>query len=281
MQVTSLSALDYVAGETFKDCADCPEMVVVPAGKYIMGSPASEEGRFANEGPQRQIVIPHPFAVGKYEVTTAEFERFAIESGYKAKQACHYWTGYRWRLTRRYTWKYPGFFQADSEPVVCVTWNDAQAYVNWLRKKTGKNYRLLSEAEWEYAARGGAATARHWGNDLTRKHAHYGAEKCCQPHKEQVGRRSLLARAGSFAPNGFGIYDTLGNVWEWVEDCWNGNYLGAPTDGSSWQNGDCERRVIRGGSWYSDPRRVRSAVRYSFGKDVNRTKLGFRVARSL
>jgi formylglycine-generating enzyme len=265
----------------FKDCQDCPEMVALPTGAYTMGSPTSEKGRFKNEGPQRHVALTDSLAVAKYEVTRAEFARFVADSGYATQAGCTDWTGGTWELNPSSTWENPGFSQTESEPVVCVTWNDAKAYVDWLSKKTGNGYRLLSEAEWEFMCRAETATARPWGDKLSRNDANYGADDCCQPYGEGRDRWAHTAPVGSFAPNSFGLYDTIGNVWEWVEDCWNENYVGAPSDGSPWRSGGCGKRVIRGGSWYSNPRRVRSAVRYAFGTGVNRTKVGFRVARPL
>ena len=284
-------------------------MVTLAAGHYTMGSPADEEGRFDDEGPQHEVVIAAPFAVGKYEVTREQFSRFVAESGYSASAECRWWSGDRWKTDDAHNWRDPGFAQTPNDPVVCVTWNDASAYARWLAAKTGKGYRLLSEAEWEYATRAGATTARPWGSALSRDAANYGTDDCCQPSdRRPSGWRGFLAvmhdwligstpaesavseggrdkwghtaPAGSFPPNGFGLHDMIGNVWEWTADCWNEGYATAPADGSAWLSGDCKRRVIRGGSWWSDPRRARSAMRFAFGVDVNRTKVGFRVART-
>lgn len=268
-------------GEVFTDCPDCPEMLLVPAGELTMGSPSSEEGRFDNEGPQHRVTIGYPLAVGKYEVTVGQFTQFVRETGYVATSGCHHWTGVSWDLVASYNWKTPGFAQTSSDPVVCVTWNDAKEYADWLSRKSGRSYRLLSEAEWEYASRSGTASPRPWGTDLSRDYANYGSDQCCQPYAQGRDQWMYTAPVGSFAPNRFGLYDMMGNVWEWVGDCWNETYANAPTNGSAWQSGKCGERVIRGGSWYSDPRRVRSAVRYAFGQAVNRTKVGFRVCRDL
>ncbi len=267
-------------GETFKDCLDCPEMVVIPEGHFIMGSSLREFGSFKNEGPQHRVAIGYPLAVGKYEITVSEFARFATETGHLSNSGCYYFTGKWWDLGR-YNWKDPGFSQTTSDPVVCVTWTEANAYAAWLSKKTRKRYRLLSEAEWEYVARSGTMSSRPWGSKLSRDNANYGAEGCCQPHSEGTDRSEYTAPVGSFAPNKFGLYDMMGNVWEWVDDCWHANYDEAPSDGSSWQKQHCAKHVIRGGSWYSPPERVRSAVRYKFGTNINRTKVGFRIARTL
>ena len=267
-------------GEVFTDCAECPELLLVPAGEFTMGSPPSEAGRFENEGPQRRVTIGYPLAVGRYEVTVAQFSQFLRETGYAMGTGCHHWTGEKWNFDAHYNWGAPGFPQGSSHPVVCVKWADARAYADWLSKKTDKSYRLLSESEWEYAARSGAASSRPWGGELSRDYANYGSDQCCQPFDKGSDQWKFTAPAGSFGSNRFGLYDMMGNVWEWVSDCWNENYADAPNDGSAWQSGDCGKRVIRGGSWFSDPRRLRSAVRYAF-KGVNRTKVGFRICRDL
>ena len=216
-------------GEKFRDCPTCPEMVVVPAGSFMMGSPSSEEGRYGNEGPVHRVTIPAPFAVGKYEVTFSEWDACVSAGG------CG---GYRpndwgWSRGRR--------------PAINVSWNDARAYVRWLSEKTGKEYRLLSESEWEYAARAGTTTRYWWGNAIGRNRAN--CDGCgSRWDNEQT------APVGSFAANGFGLHDMHGNVWEWVGDCWNDSYAGAPSDGRAWESRNCGRRVLRGGSWYNDPR---------------------------
>jgi formylglycine-generating enzyme len=195
--------------DAFKDCLDCPEMVVVPPGAYTMGSPSSEKGRFSNEGPQHHVVIAHPLAVGKYEVTRAEFARFVADTAYTAQDVCTYWTGSSWESSSRYNWENPGFSQTPSDPVVCVTWNDAKTYVDWLSKKTGKRYRLLSEAEWEYVSRASTTTIRPWGDGLARNDANYGSNECCQPHAKKRDQWGYTAPVGSFAPNRFGLYDVM------------------------------------------------------------------------
>ena len=241
--------------QRFRDCDDCPEMTVVPAGSFLMGSPPSEKGRNDHEGPVHRVRIPEPFAAGIYEVTFEEWDACVRGRG------CN---GYRpggrgWGRGRR--------------PTITVGWKDAQAYVKWLRGKTGKEYRLLSEAEWEYAARGGSSTAYHWGDDTGRNRAN-----CHGCGSLSKGR---TAPVGSFPANGFGLHDVHGNVWEWVEDCWNDNYEGAPKDGRAWESGDCSRRVLRGGSWYAGQRDMRSANRFWFTAGFRNISNGFRVARTL
>ena len=251
-----------------------------------MGSPASEEGRIDNEGPQHQVSIPSALAVGKFEVTRGQFARFAADTGV-SPSGCYAWTGSEWKLEATRDWKNPGFAQNDNHPVACVNWQDAKAYVEWLSAKTGRSYRLLTEAEWEYAARAGTTTARYWGDsadlgcryaniaDQTAKVAFTGGTvaNCTDGH-------TYTAPVGSFQPNRFGLYDMLGNVWEWTEDCWNANYSGAPSNASAWLSGDCGRRVLRGGAWFSLPRFARSANRAWVTSTFRYSGYGFRVART-
>jgi formylglycine-generating enzyme required for sulfatase activity/serine/threonine protein kinase len=301
----------YKAGTTFGDCPDCPQMVVIPAGEFTMGSPQAEAGRSNDEGPQRAVRIARPFALGRNEVTFGQFQRFAQEAGYATdaerdagSKGCFGFnysdrtaTKSDWRPGR--TWRNPGFEQnTDRDPVVCVSWNDAKAYIRWLSGKTGKAYRLPTEAEWEYAARAGTTTSHHWGEDpgqaclhanvadqsIYRTAAPPGTKTWSWPtarrHECDDGRY-LTAPAGSYRPNGFGLYDMLGNAWEWNEDCWTATYAGAPADGSAWLSGDCTRRVVRGGSWNTEPHSVRSAKRARDPSDHRSTILGFRLARTL
>ena len=194
-----------------------------------MGSPESEAGRSADEGPQHPVKITYPFEIGRYEVTFAQYDAFAKDTQHQLPDDRGWGRGDR--------------------PVINVTWHDAQAYVKWLSDKTGKKYRLPTEAEWEYVARAGTATAYWWGDRIGKANA-----ACDGCGSQWDGKKTTLV--GSFKPNAFGVYDTAGNVWEWTQDCWYGDYTRAPTDGSAWleQNGgDCSRRVVRGGSWSSYP----------------------------
>ena len=261
-------------GTKFRDCPECPEMVVVPSGSFQMGSPPSEEGRVDNEGPGHRVTIGYRFAVGKYEVTLREFARFVEATGRSMGNACRTYVGRKWERRSGRHWRHPGFGQTDAHPVVCVDWEDARAYVRWLSRKTGHRYRLLSEAEWEYAARAGTTTRYSWGDGIGRNRANCGG---CGSRWD--GRQT--APVGSFAANGFGLYDVHGNVWEWVADCWNNSYRGAPSDGSAWESGNCGRRVLRGGSRLDRPRYLRSAYRFGFGTGHRLYYIGFRVARTL
>lgn len=262
-------------GLMFRDCADCPQMVVVPAGAFTMGSPPDEEGRFDNEGPQREVTIAAPFAVGRFEITVAEFARFIAASGHVAADDCSAGSDLA-------SWRNPGFVQTPDHPVLCVSWQDAQAYMSWLSRETGKTYRLLSEAEWEYAARAGTTTAYPWGRGASHESANYGTDDCCDGLA--LGRDQWVntSPAGSFAANAFGLFDMHGNVFEWVEDCYAGNYSsGQPSNGGAYTSGACSYRVFRGGSWDYSPRFLRSAYRYWDAPTLRSRNLGFRVARTL
>jgi formylglycine-generating enzyme required for sulfatase activity len=243
-------------GRVFRDCAECPEMVVIPAGTFTMGSPADEKDRSSDEGPQHGVTIAKPFSLGKYEVTFAEWDACVAAGG-----CAHRPNDYGWGRGLR--------------PVIYVSWDDAKAYVAWLSRKSGKSYRLPSEAEWEYAARAGTTTRYTWGDDVGRNRAN------CDGCGSQWDDKQT-APVGSFAANRFGLHDMHGNVWEWVEDCWNGNYSGAPGDGTAWTAGrDCGRRVLRGGSWSFDPGNLRAASRGWDGTSSRLIISGFRVARTL
>ena len=275
-------------GEVFRDCETCPEMVVIPAGSFMMGSPPGEEGRFDDEGPQHRVTIAQPFAVGKYEVTRGEYTAFLRATGRTQGNSCWTYEVGEGKDRAGRSWRNPGFTQGEDHPVVCVNWDDARAYVNWLSRKTEKNYRLLSEAEWEYAARGGTRTARYWGESAEGQCRHAnGADLMAKRYIDGWTVASCddghyrTAPGGSFRKNEFGLHDVLGNVWEWTQDCWNDSYTGAPGDGRAWETGNCGRRVLRGGSWLYDPRILRAAFRFGFTSGVGSFIGGFRVARTL
>jgi formylglycine-generating enzyme required for sulfatase activity len=243
-------------GDSFRECAkDCPEMVVVPAGEFMMGSPADEKDHYGNENPLHRVTIARPLAVSKFEVTFEQWDA-CVAVG----TCAHVPDSNMGRGT---------------QPVINVTWDHVQQYVAWFSKMTGRPYRLLSEAEWEYAARAGTTTAYSWGDEIGKNNAN------CNGCGSEWDSR-LTAPVGSFAPNQFGLYDMHGNVWEWVEDCLHTNYEGAPKDGWAWiAQGDCNNRVIRGGSWIGYAVGLRSALRFWFTADDHGTDLGFRVARTL
>lgn len=239
-------------GTIFTDCTEtCPEMVVLPRGSFSMGSPNAEAGRAPNEGPRHPVALVNPFAVGRYEVTFAEYDACVDDGG-----CAHRPNDQGWGRGRR--------------PVVDVNWNDAQAYVLWLSEKTGQRYALLSEAEWEYAARAGTTTPWHTGRAILTEDANI------------LSQFSRTVTVGAYPPNAFGLHDMHGNVAEWVLDCEDTGYIGVPDNGAPATEGDCaQRRLFRGGSYSGDPASVRSARRLSTQQIARGAGLGFRVARAL
>jgi len=306
---------------SFRDCSNgCPEMVVVKRGRFTMGAPAGEEVRenlpdqFRGRSvPRHLITIRHEFAIGKFDVTRDEYAQFVAETNRPDPDNCitanASGTGFiatsgKCRpdpdscitvnasggfIATNGNWRSPGFPQTGRDPVVCVSWDDAQAYVAWLSAKTGHLYRLPTEAEWEYAARAGTKTARY-GSDNPAEFCRYSNVadlNYSEQHPGDSGSNracrdgyAFTSPVGSFPPNQFGLYDMLGNVMDWNEDCWNTNYSGAPTNGTAWQSGDCGRRVMRGGSWDADLSVVRSASRRGIPTFYRVTTFGFRVART-
>ena len=257
-------------------------MVVIPAGSFRMGSPSHERWRNEAEGPVHEVTIDVPFALGRYEVTVAEFGRFVDETGHSTGNSCDVVapeerTGWDWRN--------PNFSQNGRHPVVCVHWNDAQAYAAWLSRRTGREYRLPSESEWEYAARAGTATARPWDESEQCQYVNGADASFSTSYTSLIAAASCrdghvhTAPVGSFDANGWGLHDMLGNVGEWTDDCLNDNYVGAPSDGSAWKDGDCGYRMMRGGSWMYGPSFLRLARRFVEGS--GNSGGGFRVARTL
>jgi formylglycine-generating enzyme required for sulfatase activity len=253
------------AARQFRDCAICPEMVVVPAGEFLMGSPEHERGRGKDEGPQHRVEIHSPFAVAKFEVTFAQWDACVGEGGCGHKPGDEGW-GHGKR------------------PVINVSWNDAKQFVAWLTKKSGKPYRLLTEAEWEYAAR--ATTQAEvsqpfsTGATINYKQANYDANFTYGDGRMGVYRQKTLD-VGSLPKNVFGLYEMHGNVWEWVEDCYRDSYDGAPADGSAVTSPDCSLHILRGGAWNYQPLYLRSAYRYATAPGVRLENAGLRVARGL
>ena len=241
-----------------KECTDCPEMIVVPPGRFLMGSPAGQGSD--TERPPHEVTIAKPFAVAKFALTFDEWDACAAHG-----DCAPHVSDSGWGRGRR--------------PAIDVSWDDAQTYVKWLSRITGKDYRLLSEAEYEYAARAGRETQYPWGDEI--KLNGEAMANCQGCGSEGSGKQTALV--GSFPANRFGLYDMVGNVWEWTEDCWHESYQGAPpTNGSPWTTGgDCGRRVVRGGSWYFDPVNLRSAIRRRLNSVIRDYDLGFRVARTL
>lgn len=222
--------------------------MVVPAGSFDMGS-ATEY-----ENPVHRVSISKPFAIGRYEVTFGEWDQCVDDGGCKHRPDDREWG-------------------RGDRPVINVSWLDAKAFVTWLSQKTGKTYRLPTEAEWEYAARGGSNTAYWWGRDVGSRQAN--CREC------NTGDVQKTAPVGSYKPNAFGLYDTAGNAAEWIEDCWNDNYRGAPNNGSAWTSGQCRLRVLRGGAFDSQAKYLRSMARFRYDTDVRYIANGFRVVREL
>ena len=243
------------AGTVFRECEACPEMVVIPAGRFRMGCVSGQKCQ-RNEQPVHEVTVAS-FALGRYEVTVEEYDRFTAATGRARADDLTWGRG--------------------SRPVIESWWEAAQVYVAWLSAETGASYRLPSEAEWEYAARAGTETMYSWGNEIGDNRANCGR---CGSRWD----RRQTAPVGSFGANAWGLYDMHGNVIEWVEDCWHENYEGAPSDGTAWTSGgDCRRRVLRGGWWLIYPRNLRSAYRDRLGitSQYRSNHIGFRVARTL
>src|SRR5882724_7824079 len=280
------------AGDVFRECAGCPEMVVIQAGAFDMGSPETEKDRIDNEGPQHRVTIK-PFALGKLELTVEQFAAFADEAKYDTGTVCDVWQDGQWAERPGFNWRRPNFPQTGAHPAPCLSWDDAKAYLAWLSRKTGRTYRLPSEAEWEYAARAGATTRFHFGDDEADYCRHGNGVDATAladvPGAREKGWNALPCRdgfaftapVGSFAANAFGLFDTHGNVFEWVEDCWNDNFNGAPSDGAAWLTGDCKIRVQRGGAWGYPRTYLRIAVRGRQGQAYRYINAGVRVAREI
>jgi formylglycine-generating enzyme required for sulfatase activity len=265
-------------GREFRD-GDGPLMVVIPAGEFMIGSPPDEKERSGDEGPHHLVRIAKPFAVSKYPITVGEWKSFIAATGHAMGDSAYVFDGNAWKDTQGRGWTNPGFPQDDRHPVTCVNWQDAAAYAAWLANKTGHTYRLLSEAEWEYSCRAGTDTPFYFGRTITPDQANYDGNYAYDGGSKGAFKKGTTP-VGSYPANAFGLHDCHGNVWEWVQDCWNENYNGAPTDGTAWATGDCNRRVVRGGSWVNDPRDLRSAFRVG-GDGSDRVKyLGFRLART-
>ncbi len=272
--------LEPGAGERFKDCADCPEMTVVPAGSFTMGSPPDEPQRAAAREDQVQATIARPFAVGAYSVTRGEFAAFVAATGYRLDQGCYFWTGTTWEERADRSWQSPGSVQDDRHPVTCVDLKAAKAYAAWLSARTGKTYRLPSETEREYVARAGTVTPFWWGSSISTGQASYNGTFTYGAGPTGEWRQHTV-RVDSFRPNPWGLYNVHGNVWDWTDDCWNESNAGNPGDGSVRTTGDCNWRVARGGAWNYSPGYLRSAFRYWNLPDNRSGVQGFRVVRTL
>jgi formylglycine-generating enzyme required for sulfatase activity len=272
----------------FRDCAECPEMVRIPAGTFTMGSSdagrgwavahGAEASSVSDEAPQHAVTIGS-FALGKYDVTRGEYASFVRETGYPAGDGCGH-DGAKWIKQRKLSWRAPGFRQSDRDPVVCVSWNDANAYVKWLNGKThpasadspGFRYRLPSESEWEYAARAGSTSTFWWGDDADSAAGHAWLASNASGRTHEVGLKPA---------NAFGLHDMSGDVWQWTEDCYTDDYRNAPRDGSAARGDTSCLRVDRGSSWFYPAWMLRPATRERNPHLYRDTMLGFRVARDM
>ncbi len=286
--------------KSFKDCETCPKMIVIPTGSTMIGSYSEEIGRKKGERPRTQVTIENAFAIAQTEVTLGQYRKFITETNYqsvigeyKGKQliGCNYYDGKSYGYIAHHNWKNPGYAQREDAPVVCVSWSDAKAYADWLSNKTGRTYRVPSSVEFEYASRAGSSNPWFWGTD---------SEQACE--YANVGDRSFArqyptrpsfpcedgyvytASVATFKPNDYGLYDMVGNAWEWTNDCYHVDLTDAPTDGTSWENenaGDCSFRTPKGGSWISGIAWSRAAVRSRDGAHYKSFMLGFRVAAQI
>lgn len=281
-------ARDPAPNKEFRDCADCPEMVAVPSGRFVMGGASADE---PSERPQHEVSV-RAFAMGKFDVTRAQWAEFVTATNHAINGGCE-WAGFPdddAAATAAASWRNLGFEQRDDHPAVCVSWNDAQDYLRWLSKRAGHIYRLPTEAEWEYAARAGSTSAYPWGATASHDHANYGSDECCEEFTRGRDQWLYTSPVGSFPPNVFGLFDMHGNAWQWVQDCYADSYAGAPTDGSAHDEANCQLRVLRGGTWGDPPELLRSATRncapppperWNPQWDYRSGGVGFRVARDL
>jgi formylglycine-generating enzyme required for sulfatase activity len=299
-----------VPGSVFRDCPSCPEMVVIPAGSFTMGSPVEEKSwaaahggssaAVADEAPQHRVAVPS-FALGKYDVTRGEYGAFVRETHHPPGDGCGSHVTRNWEKDPSLSWEHPGFPQTDRDPVVCVSWQDARAYIAWLNQKVRRGgagapneaYHLPSEAEWEYAARAGTTTKFYWGDDdaAAPAYAWFQVNSGCERPKGLSCDHGHTHPVGAKPPNAFGLYDMAGNVWQWTEDCYDNSYAGVPADGRANETpstdpkandsqGNC-LRVDRGSSWMFPAWLLRAATRERNPADFGDTIMGFRVARTL
>jgi len=273
------------AGTVIHDCPTCPAMVVLPAGRFKQGANDGENAS-SYDKPRHWVAIAHPFAMSMNTVTLDEYAAFVAATG-RDMQSCDVYDG-AWKLNSAGSWKNPGFMQTGAHPVTCVSWNDAQAYASWISSKAGHRYRLPSASEWEYAARAGTESALPWGNVATDTCAH--ANVADRTAAQQFPGWSVFgctdgwvftAPVGSFKPNAFALNDMLGNVFQWTQDCWTADYVGAPVDGSARVDGNCAQRELRGGSWFSNPSYVRTNYRNHFATDYRTSSVGIRLVREM
>jgi formylglycine-generating enzyme required for sulfatase activity len=274
-------------GEVFRDCPTCPLMKALPPGQFEQGAAAGQADASPLELPRHPVNITYPVGIGVYEITVGEFREFTQATSHKSA-GCQMYDG-KWQDNPELNWDNAGFAQTALHPVACMSWRDARDFAGWLSKKTGQKYRLPTESEWEYAARAGSTDARPW------KDRNEGACTAANIADQTAGQQYpgwtvhpcndgyvYTAPVGSFQPNAFGLHDMLGNVFEWVQDCWHSDYRGAPGNGSAWMaNGDCTRHNLRGGSWFTAPPLVSTSARNRFEETYRSNSIGFRLAREI
>jgi formylglycine-generating enzyme required for sulfatase activity len=293
---TSASGGKHASGVAFSDCPHCPEMVVVPGGDFTMTAKSGIDGRKDDDPENRKVTAParpasvRTFAAAVYDVTRDEYAAFAAETGRSVLGGCLTWTGDQWTKSLNRDWRDPGFQQTGRDPVVCVSLDDAQAYVKWLNDRLssgrprgparGGLYRLPTWEEAEYASRGGSTTPYYWGTRVSRDRANYGADPClpCNGAAEGADRWVHTSPVGSFPPNPFGLYDVIGNVWQWTQDC-----AQITPEGVKWGTGDplesCALQVSYGGSWLADPRYLKTGEYIMQRTTLGNTQTGFRLVR--
>ena len=273
-------------GEVFRDCPICPLMKALPAGQFTQGAAQEDADATALERPRHAVNIAYPLGMGVYEITVGEYREFA-EATHHRSAGCQTYDG-TWQARSELNWNNVGYAQTANYPVVCVSWRDASEYAAWLSRKTSQRYRLPSDSEWEYAARAGSAASRPWSSNTAA--ACTAANVADQTAAKQFPGWKVhpcsdgyvySSPVGSFQPNEFGLYDMLGNVFEWVQDCWHEDYRGAPTDGSAWLTGDCSQRGLRGGSWFTAPALVSTSARNRFEDTYRSNSVGFRLVREI
>lgn len=279
-------------GTVFQEGEHCPEMVRVPPGTFQMGSPDKEAGRWDHEGPLHEVTIAYPLAVSRYPVTRGQWRHYLESLGRpgSGNASAINLASLEWEQKPEYDWLNPGFEQDDAHPVVCITWEEAQAYSQWLSHKTGQPYRLLTEAEYELVNRAGSCSAYFWGDSALDAYRYAKAADAALkarvpgwkwPVASHDSGYPFTAPVGSFLPNAFGLYDTSGNVWSWTADGWHDSYQGAPSDGSAWVSGSRSTRVVRGASWLNDASVLRCAYRGPYMMDRSGdSSVGLRVART-
>ncbi len=271
---------DLKPGEAFKECDNCPEMVVIPTGEFVMGSSSGEPGHERDEAPTRKVTVAKRIAVARYAVTVDEFDTFVTVAAYRPPPGCRVFEAGGWREKPELSFRNPGFEQTGTHPVVCINWHDAKAYTDWMSARLRVEYRLPTEAEREYATRAGTTSLYSWGDQIGAARAAYDWSVSFNGSPTAAARRGTHP-VDAFQPNPWGLFQLHGNVSEWVEDCWNENYRNAPLDVVARTSGDCRRRVLRGGSWGYSPKDLRSAYREGATATNRNFNFGFRVVRVL